>query len=112
MHVIPEAPGRILKAARERAGITMETLANRVDISERYLYRIENENQKPSYDVLYRLVRELEVSPELIFFPEKPCIDSEVDHLLRKLCKCDSRALKVVEATAEALINTAHEKQP
>ena len=90
----------------------MEAQANRVDVSERYLYRIENENQKPSYDLLYRLIRELEVTPDLIFFPEKPRIDSEVNHLLRKLCKCDSRALKVVEATATALINTAQEKQP
>ena len=53
MHKEPETLGEILKTARMRADITMETLAERVDITERYLYRIENEGKKPSFDVLY-----------------------------------------------------------
>ena len=48
MHKEPETLGEILKTARMRADITMETLAERVDITERYLYRIENEGKKPS----------------------------------------------------------------
>lgn len=59
MHKEPETLGEILKTARMRADITMETLAERVDITERYLYRIENEGKKPSFDVLYKLIREL-----------------------------------------------------
>ena len=50
--------GHIIKAARENAGITIEALANKVDITERYLYRIENEGQKTSFHVLHKLVRE------------------------------------------------------
>ena len=48
MHKEPETLGEILKTARMRADITMETLAERVDITERCLYRIENEGKKPS----------------------------------------------------------------
>lgn len=62
MHKEPETLGEILKTARMRADITMETLAERVDITERYLYRIENEGKKPSFDVLYKLIRELAIS--------------------------------------------------
>ena len=50
MHNKPETLGCIIKMARENAGITIEALANRVDITERYLYRIENEGKKPSFD--------------------------------------------------------------
>lgn len=57
MHKEPETLGEILKTARMRADITMETLAERVDITERYLYRIENEGKKPSFDVLYKLLQ-------------------------------------------------------
>ena len=53
MHNRPETLGCIIKAARESAGITIEALANKVDITERYLYRIENEGKKPSFDVLH-----------------------------------------------------------
>lgn len=45
MHNQPETLGSILKAAREKAGITIEALAEGAGITERYLYRIENEWQ-------------------------------------------------------------------
>ena len=48
MHNQPETLSVILKLAREKADITVETLADRVGITERYLYRIENEDKKPS----------------------------------------------------------------
>ncbi len=46
MHKKPETLGCIIKTARENTGITIEALANRIDITERYLYRIENEGKK------------------------------------------------------------------
>ncbi len=82
----------------------MEVLSNRVGVSERYLYRIENEGQKPSFDVLNKLVHELAISPERIFYPEKPSKESEVENLTRMLYSCDDQALKVVRATIKALI--------
>ena len=108
MHNKPETLGYIIKAARENAGITIEALANKVDITERYLYR--NEGKKPSFDVLHKLVRELNISADSIFYPEKPSKDSEVENLLRMLSACDERSLEVVKATAKALIDTAPEK--
>ena len=111
VHNIPESPGHIIKSARERAEITIEALAIKADISERYLYRIKNEGKKPSYDVLYRIIRALNASADIFFYPEKRTVDTEVDHLLRTLCDGDSWALEVNKATATALINTAPEKQ-
>ena len=109
MHNKPETLGRIIKTARENAGITIEALASKVDITERYLYRIENEGKKPSFDVLHKLVRELNISADSIFYPEKPSKDSEVENLLRMLSACDERSWEVVKATAKALIDTTPE---
>lgn len=106
MREIPNTLGSIIKTAREKAGITIEALANKVDVTERYLYRIENENKKPSFDVLYKLIRELSISPDTIFYPDKPTKDSEVESLLRQLSDCDDRSLQVIKATAKALIDT------
>lgn len=110
MHNQPETLGSILKAAREIAGITIEALAEKAGITERYLYRIENEGKKPSFDVLYKLIRELSISADSIFYPEKPSKDSEVENLLRMLSACDERSLKVVKATVKVLIDTAPQK--
>lgn len=110
MHNQSEKLGDIIKSARQKADITIEALADRVDITERYLYRIENEGKKPSFDILYKLVRELSISPDSIFYPEKPSQDSEIENLLRMLSACDERSLEVVKATVKALIDTAPKK--
>ena len=102
--------GDVIKRNRQKQGYTIESLANKIGITERYLYRIENDGKKPSYDVLYALIRELVISPEEIFYPEKPYQDSEIERLLRMLYDCDERSLAVVEATTRALIEIASDK--
>ena len=111
MHNKPETLGEVIKTARESSGLTIETLAERAGITERYLYRIENEGKKPSYEVLHKLIRILSIPADSIFYPEKPADDSEIATLLRMLSSCDSRSLQVVKATVTALINTMPEKQ-
>lgn len=88
----------------------MDKLSERVGITERYLYRIENEGQKPSYDILYKLIRETAMDPRMIFYPELAEMDDEVGELIRMLCSCDRRSLEVIKVTIRALIDTASEK--
>lgn len=107
VHTEAETLGDIIKAARRKSGLTIEELANRLDITERYLYRIENQGKKPSFDILYKLIRELGISPDLIFYPERSDQDSEIEDLIRRLYNCDERSLEVIKATATALMDTA-----
>lgn len=79
-------------------------------MTDRYIYRIENESKKPSYDVLFEIIQILHIDPDLIFYPRKPTKDSEIEDLLRMLYNCDERSLEVVKATAKALIGTTLEK--
>jgi DNA-binding XRE family transcriptional regulator len=46
-------------------------LAEKVDRTERYMYRLENEGKKPSYDVLFALIRELSIPSDLIILAGK-----------------------------------------
>ena len=106
MHNETETLGSIIKTARQRSKITMEALAERVGITERYLYRIENEGKFPSYEVLYKIIRELAINPDLIFYPEKPSKDSEIEDLIRVLYNCDDRSMKIIKATAKAALES------
>jgi transcriptional regulator with XRE-family HTH domain len=96
----------IVKAARQHADITVEKLAEKIGVTERYLYRVENENRKPSYDVLFKLIRELNISPDSIFYPEKPFKDSEIEVLVRMLYNCDERSMEIIKATAKAALES------
>lgn len=93
MQNTPEILGDVIKAARQRSGITMEELAYKVGVTERYLYRIENENKKPSFDILFRLIRELSITPDEIFYPEKKIMNSERDNLIR-MRECETFSVK------------------
>ena len=112
MHNIPEILGVIIKSARQRANITMESLAEKVGITERYLYRIENEGKKPSYDVLYKLIRELAISSDSIFYPEKPSKDSEIEDIVRMLYNCDERSMQIIKATVKAALDSQAKERP
>ena len=107
VHIQHDTLGEVVKNARQKSNLTMEELADRLQVSPRYLYRIENESKKPSYDVLFALIRELSISPDLIFYPEKPAKDSKIETLIRQLYNCDERSLEVIKATTTALLETA-----
>ena len=69
MHNNPESLGDIIKRYREKSDYTVEELAYLIGISERYLYRIENEGKKPSYEVLFRIITVLSIPSQRIFYP-------------------------------------------
>lgn len=96
--------GAVVKKARNSQKITLETLAEKIGISVRYLGSIENESKKPSYDVLFKLIRTLGISPDLIFYPGLPSKETELEDLIQLLHSCDDKSLKVVRATVEALL--------
>ena len=101
-----ESLGDIVKNARTKADITVEALANKIRVTERFIYRIENEGKKPSYDILYKLIRELSIVPDQIFFPEKQIEDSEMENLVRMLYNCDERSIQIIKATIKAALDS------
>lgn len=104
-HINFDTLGPIIKAARKSRGHTREQLAERIHITPRYLMSIENENQKPSYDVLFRLIRELGISADSIFYPESESNNSKVENLIRLIYQCDEREIEAVSAAVKALLN-------
>lgn len=101
MQNTPEILGDVIKAARQRSGITMEELAYKVGVTERYLYRIENENKKPCFDVLFQLIRELSIFPDEIFYPEMNNVNLDLEQLIRMLYTLDPETLSIIKSIVE-----------
>lgn len=104
MHTISDTFGDVLKTARQHKSITIEALAEKIGVTERYLYRLENEGKKPAYDVLFKLIRELSINPDFIFYPEKEQKCDEIDCLIRMLYRCNKQSLAILTATLNALL--------
>lgn len=66
--------GEAIKNARIAKGLSRNQLADKMDISPRYIAAIENSGQHPSLQIFYELVTILNISVDRFFFPE---IDNE-----------------------------------
>lgn len=105
MHSNTDILGQVIKKARKQHNLTIEVLAEKIGVSERYLYRIENEGKKPSFDVLYKLIRCLSIPADSIFYPEKPSKESEIEDIARRLYNYTERDLEIIKAVVKAMNN-------
>ena len=96
--------GDILKDARLKQKLTRDQLSEKVHITTRYLMSIENESKKPSYNVLFNLIRELGISADKIFYPEDTTSKMEREQLFLLLSRCDKYELNVAISTVKALL--------
>ena len=63
--------GDIIKLNRERQGLTQAELAERSKISVRTIIKIESDGGNPTLEILYPLVRALNIDPNDLFYPER-----------------------------------------
>ncbi len=59
--------GKRLQAIRKSNGYTQEQLAEKVEVSVRYISDVEQDRAKPSYEVLIRICNIFETSLDQIF---------------------------------------------
>jgi len=62
--------GIVVKSARKAKGLTQSQLADLLAITPRYLKAIENSGRRPSYDLLVRIIRELEIPADAVLYSD------------------------------------------
>ena len=62
--------GGVVKAARIEKQLTQVELAERLSISPYYIMSIENKKRMPGRDLLFRIIKELDIPIDAIFYPE------------------------------------------
>lgn len=74
--------GPLIKRARISLKMTQEELAERINVSSRYIMAIENEGKLPSFEVFFQLIRTLGISSDTIIYPESASVPDEYEHFL------------------------------
>lgn len=97
--------GDVIRQARTEKDLTREQLAERVGISPRYLASIENNARIPKYGVLYKLIRNLGISADRIFYSDQPLADEEPNQLARLISQCSERDQKLILALVNQMLN-------
>ena len=84
--------------------MTQKQLAERLSISPHYLMSIENKQQIPSGDLLFRIIRELDISADTIFYPEQDYGCELVNRLHILLGKYEEHDLELIIAMLQTLL--------
>ena len=104
MHKVSDKLGHVIRSARLEKHLTQKQLAKRLFITPHYLMSIENKKQIPSCDLLFRIIRELEISADTIFYPEYEHDHALVGKLRILLSRCDEKDINVIIATLQSLL--------
>ena len=101
-----ETFGEDVRAAREALGMYRRTLAEMVNVSNRYLANIELGEIIPSIPVAIQLMRVCRLPAERYFNPGLVQDNSEQRQCINhKLQLCPEKYLPIVEATIDGAIN-------
>ena len=109
MHTDENNLGTVIKAARLKKGWTQDVLAEKAGVGIRHIMGIENEGSSPSYEVLYKVIRELQIPADSIFYPEKNHSSPEREYLVHLLEQCGDRDINAVTALVEVLLQNQSE---
>lgn len=96
--------GEIIRSNRLRSNLTIEGLASKIGISNRYLTYIENEGKIPKHDILRKIVITLSIDANHFFY-DVISDNPKVIFVIKKLQNCTEDEIDVVIATLNALTN-------
>jgi transcriptional regulator with XRE-family HTH domain len=96
--------GAVIKETRLQHDMTQEALAAKLDVSARHIMSIENGHQKPGYALLFRLICELSIPADRIFYPDAVHCCPDVEQIIAMLRRCGDKELAVITATLRALL--------
>lgn len=98
--------GLRLKKARTEQKLTYDELADKSGVSARYIKEIENHGNVPSIYKLTQLIHALNISADLLFYPNAPVENLDYKRLLVYLSQCSESQISTILAIVEAYLRT------
>lgn len=97
--------GATIRNARLENKLTQEKLAELLEVTPVHIKQLESGSRMPSVELLHNIAVTLNFSVDGAFFPADAKNEEILDKLQRLLHLCTPHDLRVVYATAHALIN-------
>ena len=101
--------GNVIRRARIQAGLTQYELAECVGVDPRTILKIENHKGNPKMEVLYPLIRALNIDPNLIFYPEIHQDPSESRQFQAFLSQCTTEEIHSLYRVSQAVLSVLRE---
>ncbi len=101
-----EVLGDVVKATRKSRHLSQEALAERIGVCKRTIIDIESNTGNPKFEVLYPLVRELDLPLYQVFYPEVEENLELKNVLMQEVSGCSEYELKIILAMVKSLRDT------
>ena len=102
--------GDAVKNARTQQGLTKKQLADKISVDERTITSIETYKSNTTMEVLYPLLRTLNIDPREIFNPEMGR-ESHAHYQIRTLIdKCSEEEAATILPVCEAVLSALRSK--
>ena len=95
--------GAIIQKARVAHGITQTALAEKIDVSLRTIIAIETGKRNPTFEVLYKIIRELSIPADLIFRPDDVPGTSAQEQFVREFRDASEQEQRLAIASARGI---------
>lgn len=103
MHYDMNRMGSVIQKAREARGITQIALADKIGVSLRTIIAIENGKRNPTFEVLYRIIRELNIPADLIFRPDDVPGTPEQEQFIREFRDANEQEQRIAIASTRSI---------
>ena len=103
--------GVVVRAARIKKGYTQDTLVEALGLQSRTILEIENGRGNPRFDVLFKLVRLLDISPDDIFYFDRTPLSDDAQQFFIKLSAFPEGEQRLAMAAAAAVLDRLLEER-
>lgn len=100
--------GDAVKCTRGKLGLTQSEVAERADIDVRTLINIENYKGNPKFEVLYPLIRAMNIDPRDIFYPERLRDTPALNQLRLLIEECSEEDAEALIPVMDAVLSILH----
>lgn len=101
-----KALGDAVRSARLRLGYTQTDIAERIGVDVKTILNIEKYKGNPRTELLFLLIRELELDPIQIFYPEQYHTLDTTRRLKTLLSDCTEEEIKMIIPILEAILTS------
>lgn len=101
-----EILGDVVRTTRKNRHLSQEALAERIGVCKRTIIDIESNTGNPKFEVLYPLVRELDLPLYQVFYPEVEENSELKSVLIQEVSSCSEYEMKVILLVVKSLRET------
>lgn len=105
-----EQLGEVVKSARAKTAYTQAHVAELSGIDNRTVLNIENNKGNPKLEVLYPLIRTLQIDPTEIFYPETQRNSPALNQLRIIIEGCSEEEAATIIPILESIISALRDK--